>query len=50
MGPRGDVLVAWDARGTIQARYRGPISAGFQPIETISSDPTFFAQIQAAVD
>ena len=49
VGPRGDVLVAWDARGTIHARYKGPGSAGFQPIETISSDPTFFAQIQAAV-
>jgi hypothetical protein len=49
VGPRGDVLVAWDARGTIQARYRSPNARGFQPIETISSDPTFFAQIQAAV-
>jgi hypothetical protein len=49
VGPRGDVLVAWDARGTIGARYRGPSSAGFQPIETISSNPTSFAQIQAAV-
>jgi hypothetical protein len=49
VGPRGDVLVAWDARGTIQARYRSPSVSGFQPIETISSDPTFFAQIQAAV-
>ena len=49
VGPRGDVLVAWDARGTIRARYKGPTSAGFQPIETIASDPTFFAQIQAAV-
>ena len=49
VGPRGDVLVAWDARGTIRARYRSPSAPGFQPIETISSDPTFFAQIQAAV-
>ena len=49
VGPRGDVLVAWDARGTIQARYRSPSASGFQPIETISSDPTFFAQIHAAV-
>jgi hypothetical protein len=49
VGPRGDVLVAWDARGTIQARYRGPGSTGFQPVETISSEPTFFAQIQVAV-
>jgi hypothetical protein len=50
VGPRGDVLVAWDARGTIQARYRSPSASGFQPIETISSDPTFFAQMQAVVD
>jgi hypothetical protein len=49
VGPRGDVLVAWDARGTIQARYRSPSASGFQAIETISSDPTFFAQIHAAV-
>ena len=49
VGPRGDVLVAWDARGTIRARYKGPTSAGFQPIETIASDPTFFARIEAAV-
>jgi hypothetical protein len=49
VGPRGDVLVAWDARGTIRARYKGPTSAGFQPIETITSDPTFFARIEAAV-
>jgi hypothetical protein len=49
VGPRGDVLVAWDARGTIQARYRSPSNSGFQSIETISSDPTFFAQIHAAV-
>jgi hypothetical protein len=49
VGPRGDILVAWDARGTIQARYRSPNASGFQPIETIVSDPTFFAQMQAAV-
>jgi hypothetical protein len=49
VGPRGDVLVAWDARGTIRARYKGPASTGFQPIETIASDPTYFARIQAAV-
>jgi hypothetical protein len=49
VGPRGDVLVAWDARGTIQARYRSPSASGFQPIETIASEPTFFAQIHPAV-
>ena len=50
VGTRGDVLVAWDARGTIRARYARSFGAGFQPIETISSDPTFFAQMQALVD
>src|SRR4051812_12511069 len=50
VGPSGDVLVAWDARGTIRARYARSFSAGFQPIETISSDPTFFAQMQPLVD
>jgi hypothetical protein len=49
VGTRGDLLVAWDARGTIRARYRSPAAAGFQPIETISSDPTDFAQIHAAI-
>jgi hypothetical protein len=33
VGTRGDVLVAWDARGTIRARYARSFSAGFQPIE-----------------
>ncbi len=49
VGPRGDLLVAWDAAGVIRARYRAPSSTGFQPIETISSDRTDFAQIHAAV-
>jgi hypothetical protein len=49
VGPRGDILVAWDARGTIQARYRPSFRSGFDPIETIASQPTYFAQIQAAV-
>jgi hypothetical protein len=49
VGPRGDVLVAWNAAGVIRARYRAPSSTGFQPVETIASDPTDFAQMQAAV-
>jgi hypothetical protein len=50
VGERGDLLVAWDARGTIRARYRSATASGFQPIETIASEPTYFAQIHAAVD
>jgi hypothetical protein len=49
VGARGDLLVAWDNAGVIRARYRAPSSTGFQPIETISSDPTDFAQIHAAI-
>jgi hypothetical protein len=49
VGPRGDILVAWDARGTIRARYRPTTRSGFDPIETIASEPTYFAQIHAAV-
>jgi hypothetical protein len=49
VGARGDVLVAWDDAGVIRARYRAPSSTGFQPTETISSDPTDFAQLHAAI-
>ncbi|HEY7622156.1 MAG TPA: hypothetical protein VH834_20465 [Solirubrobacteraceae bacterium] len=49
VGERGDILVAWDARGTIQARYRPSFRPGFDPIETIKSEPTYFAQMRAAV-
>jgi hypothetical protein len=49
VGLRGDILVAWDARGTIQARYQPSFRTGFEPVETIASEPTYFAQIQAAV-
>jgi hypothetical protein len=49
VGARGDVLVAWDAAGVIRARYRAPSNTGFQPIESLSSDPTDFAQIHAAI-
>ncbi len=49
VGPRGDLLVAWNDGGTLRARYRSPSASGFQPLETISSDPADGAQMQAAV-
>jgi hypothetical protein len=45
VGPRGDVLVAWDARGTMRARYRRSMGRPFAASETIRSNPTFFADV-----
>jgi hypothetical protein len=33
VGPRGDVLVAWERPGDHPARYRASERTGFQPIE-----------------
>jgi hypothetical protein len=49
VGSRGDVLVAWDERGTIRARYRRSPQARFAAAETIRSEDTYFAAIEAAV-
>jgi hypothetical protein len=49
VGPQGQVLVAWDARGKIQARFRRSMTSAFGSTETIQSEETFFAQIRAAV-
>jgi hypothetical protein len=49
VGPQGQVLVAWDARGKIQARFRRSMTSSFGSTETIQSEETFFAQIHAAV-
>ncbi len=48
IGTHGDVLVAWDARGTIRTRFmrRGH---GFGRAQTLRSDPTFFATLHTAV-
>ena len=49
VGPRGDVLVAWDARGRIRTRLRRAGHRRFGPIETLRSSPTFFATLHTAV-
>ena len=48
IGSRGDVLVAWDARGKIRTRFRRH-GHGFGRAETLRSDPTFFARLRTAV-
>jgi len=48
IGSRGDVLVAWDARGKLRTRFRRH-GHGFGRAETLRSDPTFFAQLRTAV-
>ena len=48
IGSRGDVLVAWDARGTIRARFRRH-GHGFGRAEALRSDPAFSARLRTAV-
>jgi hypothetical protein len=48
IGTRGDVLVAWDARGTIRTRFMRH-GHRFGGTETLRSDPTFFAALHTAV-
>jgi hypothetical protein len=49
VSPSGDVLVAWDARGTIRARLKGSHDHGFRTTDTIRSAPTYFAAIRTAI-
>jgi hypothetical protein len=48
IGSRGDVLVAWDARGRIRTRFKRH-GHGFGRAATLRSDPTFFAVLRTAV-
>jgi hypothetical protein len=49
VGPEGQVLVAWDARGTIGTRFRRSMTTPFGATETLRSEETFFAQLHTAV-
>jgi hypothetical protein len=49
VGPEGQVLVAWDARGTIRTRFRRSMTTPFGSTETLRSEETFFAQLHTAV-
>ena len=49
VGPRGHVLVVWEARGVVRARFKAPGARSFRPAETIRSEPAFFTDLHAAV-
>lgn len=49
VSPRGDVLVAWDARGVVRARVKPRSRSRFGPTDTIASEPTFFATLHTAI-
>ena len=49
VGERGDLLVAWDARGAIRARLRAPRRGTFGRTESIRSEDAYFAALNAAL-
>ena len=49
VGPAGQTVVAWEARGVVRARVRPRRGRAFGPAETIVSEPTFGAELRAAV-
>ncbi len=49
VSPRGDVLVAWDARGTIRTRTRRAGARSFGATQTIRSAPAYDATLRTAL-
>jgi hypothetical protein len=49
VSPKGALLLAYDARGTIKARYKPATAPLFRHVQTIQSEPTFFAKLRTAV-
>lgn len=49
IGPRGDVLAAWDARGRIRTRFRAASERTFRRLDQLRSGPAFSAQLKTAV-
>jgi hypothetical protein len=49
IGPRGDVLVAWDARGVVRTRFKPAGRRAFGATDTIRSEDAFFAQLHPLV-
>jgi len=49
VSPKGALLVAYDARGVIKARYKPATATLFRHVQTIQSEPTFFAKLRTAV-
>jgi hypothetical protein len=49
VSPRGDVLVAWDARGTVRTRIKLNFHKTFSAVDTISSHATYYAALRTAM-
>jgi len=49
VGAKGDVVVAWDARGVLRTRYKGHRGPGFRRTDTIRSEDAFFADLHPVV-
>jgi hypothetical protein len=49
IGPRSDVLVAWDARGIVRTRFQTNGRRSFGSTDTITSEDTFSADLRTAV-
>jgi len=49
VSPKGALLLAYDARGVIKARYKPATAPLFRHVQTIQSEPTFFARLRTAV-
>jgi hypothetical protein len=49
VGPRGDVLLAWEERGHVRVRLRGPRAKHFDTARTIASKPAFTNTLRAAL-
>jgi hypothetical protein len=49
VGPDGDVIVAWNARSRVEARFRPAGARRFASTEVVRSEPTYFADLHAAV-
>jgi hypothetical protein len=49
IGSARDVLVVWDARGVLRARYKSHRSSSFRRTDTIHSEDAFFAFLRPVV-
>ena len=49
VSPRADLLLAYDARGVVKTRFKPASAPFFRRVETIASEPTFFARLRTAV-
>ena len=49
VSPKGALLLAYDARGVVKTRYKPATAPLFRHVQTIESEPTFFAKLRTAV-